>query len=412
MQNVAIIATGTAGAQAITMIFAPIITRLYGPEAFGLQGTFVALVAVLTPIAALSYPIAIVLPKEDNDAKGIAQLSTYISLTISVLVMLAIIVGGDRILALLGIEALTALVLLIPLNMLFSSWLQIAQQWLIRKKQFRITAKLAVVQALIVNCAKAGIGWFNPLGSVLIILFTFGSAFHAAMLYMAARQTGMSGGQTPQAQTRTPLLELARRHSDFPVYRAPQVFINAISQSLPVLMLAAFFGPASAGFYALGKGVLGMPTQLIGQSVADVFYPRIAEAAHKDENLTRLIIKATLALAAVGFFPSAIIVAFGPGLFGFVFGAKWIVAGEYAQWIALMSFFNFINRPAVAAVPVLDLQRGLMIYELFSTGLKLVALYIGFYVVRSDTVAVAFFSIFGALAYIVLILWVIMSSKR
>ncbi|MBU4117563.1 MAG: oligosaccharide flippase family protein, partial [Proteobacteria bacterium] len=352
VQNVAIIATGTAGAQAITMIFAPIITRLYGPEAFGLQGTFVALVAVLTPIAALSYPIAIVLPKEDNDAKGIAQLSTYISLTISVLVMLAIIVGGDRILALLGIEALTALVLLIPLNMLFSSWLQIAQQWLIRKKQFRITAKLAVVQALIVNCAKAGIGWFNPLGSVLIILFTFGSAFHAAMLYMAARQTGMSGGQTPQAQTRTPLLELARRHSDFPVYRAPQVFINAISQSLPVLMLAAFFGPASAGFYALGKGVLGMPTQLIGQSVADVFYPRIAEAAHKDENLTRLIIKATLALAAVGFFPSAIIVAFGPGLFGFVFGAKWIVAGEYAQWIALMSFFNFINRPAVAAVPV------------------------------------------------------------
>ena len=63
VRNVAIVATGTAGAQAITMAFAPIITRIYGPEAFGLLGTFMAILAVLTPVAALTYPIAIVLPR-------------------------------------------------------------------------------------------------------------------------------------------------------------------------------------------------------------------------------------------------------------------------------------------------------------------------------------------------------------
>lgn len=72
----AVVATGTAGAQAITMGFAPIITRLYGPEAFGLLGTFSAILAVLTPMAALTYPIAIVLPKDHADAKGLAKLST------------------------------------------------------------------------------------------------------------------------------------------------------------------------------------------------------------------------------------------------------------------------------------------------------------------------------------------------
>lgn len=46
VRNVAIVATGTAGAQAITMAFAPIITRLYGPEAFGLLGTFMAILAI------------------------------------------------------------------------------------------------------------------------------------------------------------------------------------------------------------------------------------------------------------------------------------------------------------------------------------------------------------------------------
>jgi len=412
VRNVAIVATGTAGAQAISMAFAPIITRLYGPESFGLLGTFMALVAVLTPIAALAYPIAIVLPKEDSDAKGIMRLSAYISLAMAVFVALALLIGGARLLTLVGAEAIAAFVLLIPLNMLFSAWLQITGQWLIRKKQFQVTAKVAVAQAIMGNSVKVGIGWFNPLAAVLIVLTTIGSAFQAAMLYLVARSADGSAFQTRQTQAKLPMLTLAKRYYDFPLYRAPQIFINAISQSLPVLMLAAFFGPAAAGFYAIGRSVLGMPAQLIGNSVGTVFYPRITEAAHKGENLTRLLLKATLVLAAVGFLPFAIVMAFGPWLFGFIFGAEWVVAGEYARWMALMLFFNFINRPAVATIPVLDLQKGLMVYEVFSTSSKLAALYIGFVLFESDKAAVAFFSVFGAIAYIILITWVMLSAKR
>jgi O-antigen/teichoic acid export membrane protein len=141
-----------------------------------------------------------------------------------------------------------------------------------------------------------------------------------------------------------------------------------------------------------------------------VFYPRITEAAHRGENLTRLIIKATFSLAAVGFIPFAVIVAFGPWLFGFVFGSEWVMAGEYARWLALMMFFFFINKPAVVAVPVLDLQKGLLFYEVFSTGSKLLAMYIGFIIFQNDIIVVALFGVFGAIAYITLISWVIFSS--
>lgn len=83
--------------------------------------------------------------------------------------------------------------------------------------------------------------------------------------------------------------ELAIKHKHFPIYRAPEVFINAVSQSLPVLMLTNFFGPVSAGFYSIGRSVLSMPSQLIGKSVGDVFYPRISEASNNGENVTNLI---------------------------------------------------------------------------------------------------------------------------
>jgi len=412
VRNVAVVASGTAGAQAIAMAFSPVITRLYCPETFGLLGTFLALVAMISPVAALSYPIAIVLPKEDSDARGIVRLSIYISLALTIIFIFAILIAGDLLMGLISAKSVAAFALLIPLNMLFLAWVEIAKQWLIRKKQFHVTAKAAVAQTLTASIAKVGIGWFYPLAAVLIILTTIGSAFHAVILYLGCRSTDRGSNLPGQPQPRTPLFELAKRYYDFPLYRTPQVFINAISQSLPVLMLAAFFGPASAGFYALCRRVLNMPTRLISGSVGNVFYPRITEATHKGENITRLIVKATLALAAIGFFPFAAIVAFGPWLFGFVFGSEWIVAGEYARWLAFMLFFNFINRPVISSVAVLGFQRGFMIYELFSTGSKLLVLYIGFYLYQNDIIAIAIFSIFGAIANFLLIVWVIRHSAK
>ncbi len=75
VRDVAVVITGTAGAQAVAIAFAPFIARLYGPEAFGLLGAFLAIVTILSPVAALTYPIAIVLPKEDAEARNIARLS-------------------------------------------------------------------------------------------------------------------------------------------------------------------------------------------------------------------------------------------------------------------------------------------------------------------------------------------------
>ena len=134
VRNVITLVAGTAPAQVVTVIFTPLVTWLYGPEAFGLLGTFTALVAVLGPIASLSYPIAIVLPDRESDAKGIVQLSFYLSLFSSAITLVFFLVGGKRLLSALGAESIGEFVLLIPLNMLFAAWVQIAQQWMIREK--------------------------------------------------------------------------------------------------------------------------------------------------------------------------------------------------------------------------------------------------------------------------------------
>ena len=124
-----------------------------------------------------------------------------------------------------------------------------------------------------------------------------------------------------------------------------------------------------------------------------------------------LIIKATGWLACIGCVPFGVVVVLGPWLFSTIFGVEWIIAGEYARWLALFFFFNFINKPSVVAVPVLGIQKGLLVYELFSTGGKVVAVMIGFYSYKSDLVAIALFSLIGTVTYAVMILWIIWKAR-
>jgi O-antigen/teichoic acid export membrane protein len=411
-RSVAVVTTGTVGAQAITIVFSPIITRIYGPDAFGLLGTFMAILSIVIPIATLGYSMAIVLSRDDRDALGLVRLSLQISFVMALTVSTILWFGGSWLITSMSIEVIGDYLFLIPVAMLFSAWVQIAHQWLIRKKEFRVIAKVAVSNSLILNFAKSGIGWFSPLAAVLIGLAAIGNLLNALQLSVSAVRRYRSSAIQPEKTAPGRIGYLAHFHRDFPLYRTPQNLINAASQSLPILMLAAFFGPAPAGFYTLGKVVMGVPSVLVGNSFADVFYPRITEAAYAGEDLRKAIINATGVLALLGIVPFGLVILVGPWLFSFVFGSEWRMAGEYGQWLALFFFSNFINKPCVSAVPVLGIQRGLLIYELFSTGGKAAGLIVGFYFFENDLWAIALFSVVGVVAYAAMMLWIIGHAAR
>lgn len=402
IRQVLVVASGTAGAQILTMLFSPLITRLYGPEAFGLLGTFQALVLVLIPAAALAYPIAVVLPKSDTEASGLMKLSLFSTLGMSILALLLLLLGGDRLLQALNMQKLGGFIYLVPLAMLFAGGLQIIKQWVIRKQLFGALARTTFTQSLLINSLKTGAGFINPLAAVLVVLATLAHCLHAMVLWF-----NLKPGQKPGG-SHLPLTQLAYHYRDFPFYRAPQQVVNALSQSTPVLFLAAFFGPAAAGFYTLTKTVMALPAALLAKSVGDVFFPRITQAVHNNEPVQKLLTKATLALAALGLVPFAVIAAFGPWLFALVFGEEWHVAGEYARWMSLWLYFAFLNRPAVAAIPALGVQGWFLFYEVSSLLLRIAAIALAYWLYNDDLLAIIAFSVAGMLLNILLItaVWV------
>jgi O-antigen/teichoic acid export membrane protein len=411
VRNVATVATGTAASQAIAMAFSPLITRLYGPEVFGLQGIFVSVVGLLSVVAALGYPVAIVLPKRDSDALGLVRLSIYIALGWALLTTLALYFFGRNLLQLLNAETIADFIYLIPVAMVISVLGSVLGQWLIRNKAFGFSAKYGVFTTLLLSVVKTGLGFLHPTAMALIVTNTAGGIVGTALTWLGWRNQTTKHILPTATQPLTGLRQLALRHRDFPLLRTPQNLINAFSQSLPMLLLASYFGASASGQYAIAISVLGVPASLIGGSVMSVFYPRINAAIQNGENARALIIKATIGMAVTGALPFLLVIVAGPFLFEVVFGEKWHTAGVYAQWLSLWLFLQYINKPAVSAIPALQLQGGLLIYEIFSTGTKLLALWLGFTVFKSDVAAIALFSAFGVVAYVWLILWVIYRSK-
>ncbi len=411
-RRIAMVASGTIGAHIINIAFAPLLTRIYGPEAFGILGAFTAILAVGIPLAALAYPIAIILPREEYIALGLARLSFFLSILIATFAVLLIWLYGDIITAAIGAQSVEQFLYLIPLGMLFASWKQIAEQWLIRKKRFGLIAKISIYHSFSINGIKVCFGWFWPIGMVLIATLIFGYALNALFLYFSARHSFKFESEKNNTTSSLSLKSLAIKYSDFPLYRSPQNIINAASQSFPVLILATFFGPLAAGYYSLATLAMAMPSALLGKAVSDVFYPHITEAAYDGHNLSRQILQIAGILFAIGIFPFGIIMFYGPEIFSFIFGSNWILAGEYARWLALFFLFNFINQPFVAAVPVLGIQRGLLFYEFYSTGGKILGFLAGYYWFASDLWSIGIFAIAGVIAYIGLMIWIYFHVKR
>jgi O-antigen/teichoic acid export membrane protein len=403
LKNIMTLMTGTIGAQMIALAITPFVTRLYGPVEFGLLGLFLAIMIVFGPISALTFPAAIVLPKKESEAKAIVFLSIITSAIISALVLIVFVFFNDSILSMFKLEGLGGAVLLIPIGMFFMSCQQICEQWLVRNKEFLALSKVTIIQSIILNGSKVVGGIFLPYGMVLITLTASGYFIHSILLYLSSSKKIHRGSE---GKDKVSLRAMAKKYSDFPIFRAPQTFLNLSSQGIPVLMLAGSFGPATAGFYTLARTIMALPTNLIGKAIGDVFYPRISEAAAKSDPIFGVFSKATISLVVVGLLPYAFVFVFGGDVFSFIFGDDWFEAGLYAAWLSIWIYTMFITSVCSNTLAVINGQKFNLIFTVIKVFFRILSIYGCLYFEYGAVKTVALFSVISAVINIVFMIFV------
>jgi len=369
LKHVTIVAGGTALSQSLLILAAPLLTRLYTPTAFGNFAVFMAILSLLLVVISLRYEMAIPLAKTTEEATHL------LNLALTLVILITLLLGGifwyinANLSHLINLKDFPNLIWLL-LGLLSAGSYQALKYFGNRHQLFHLVSLTQIGQAFSQVLLQLGLGWLS-LGSLGL-----------TMGYVIAQFIGLLGWFKPVNRLLAPLhwqatWQVAKTYQHFPRYTLWASWLNVLGWQLPALLFATYFPLTVAGWYALTMRVLAMPSALVGQAVAQVFYPQAAQLESNQEAIANLLEKVATSLLLLGLPVFGLLFIQGDFLFKLFFGADWEMAGRYAEWLAPWFMTAFISSPLSSFALVKSRQRQAFWLSVYETGLRLVALSIG-----------------------------------
>ncbi|MGN6527452.1 MAG: lipopolysaccharide biosynthesis protein [Burkholderiaceae bacterium] len=339
LRAVLTLVAGGAVAQALPLLLGPWLTRLYAPQQFGAYNVFAAVAANLAVVACGRYEFALPLVVDADNARALRALCLRVLAGVTTLSA----IGGAAWWA-SGAGAWTAW---LPASVAVLGWLSLATLWATRAHAYRALAIARVVQYGGAASAQVAAGLAGAGVAGLVIAPIAAAAAAAALLRLPLRD----GAPVPAGAWRA----LARRFKDFPLLNTPHAFMGALQDTAAVALIAAWQGPAAAGFWGLALRYLKAPATLVGGAVSQALYPRLAAHGafgsdpHAPLRVTRegraAVRRVMAGLAAIAAPLVVLLWALAPWAFERLFGPGWRGAGELARALAVYIGVHFVAAP-------------------------------------------------------------------
>jgi O-antigen/teichoic acid export membrane protein len=403
IKNIFILATGTASIQILNFALTPFITRLYSAEAFGALGLFSSIIGLMIVISALSYPIAIVFVKDEFKYKNLVSISLKLTLMIGVFLSFILFVLTRNF-----TFSFNDIFWYLCLAFLPASVAAIYSQILLREKKFKIIAYIGFAAAAVVAICKLLAGVIQPTSTALILSAILGFILSAVIMHFT-----IFGASLPLTKLKFSASEIStmKEFKQFPLYRLPHAFNAALYQLAPVVLLTSYFSLKAAGYFVLTRTVLMVPLTLLGKAVYDVAYPKLS-ADFGVKPITKFLVYTTGGLMALSSIPLIVLLFWGEELFAWVFGTDWARAGLYAGCMSFWFGFNISNRPSVAAVSILGLDKFLFLNGISSLFLCVLGFVFANFIWGTDTASILSFFSCAIISQIFLISKVYITSKK
>ena len=335
-RSAATLVTATAVAQGIGVAASPVLTRLYGPESYGVYGLWLALLAPVGPLLSLRYELAIVPAGNDEEALALARLAMRLTLAMGGALFIAILVWE---LAVPGPSWLGGTLLLLPAAATAMTVLATGAFVSNRAGDYARIGQGRVAAATVGAGVQVVGGMVLPTPLSLAAGRTLGLLSGALLNSRAIKAVGGRGECSPSRR------DIARRHRNYPLRLAPAHVMGAVAQALPIYVVGAAGGAVTSGYYALGVQVFALPSTLIAGSLGDVFRERAASSQRAIGNYRRVMMR-TLAHSV----PAGVAVAIGgamavPLLVVPVIGDEWAGAQPILQALAVAAGLSIALTP-------------------------------------------------------------------
>ena len=350
--NVLKLVSGSVIAQILGILLIPVITRLYSPEDFGVFQLFLSISGILVIFSCLSYQLAIMLPKEDEDSANILALCCILITIISGISVGIFLIFSDWIGMILNTPEISQYLVYVPLVVFLDGLFIALTYWLSRKKQFGLIATAQVVNSISGKGIQIGIGMYAASAFGLIIGLTVSYAASVVVIVRSIYE------DLPlfKKVTWDHIRNLAVRYKKFPLLTSWSLGANTLSTNIAPLLLAYYFTPEIVGYFAVANMVVFLPMGLLGSATSQVFFQKACDEKNKTGSVAHIVREIQLRLISIGMFPMFVLMIIGADLFAFVLGSQWSVAGQYAGILAPWLLFVFIASPLSTIFAVLERQ--------------------------------------------------------
>ena len=407
IRNIFVVMSGTSAAQLVTVLIAPILTRIYNPGYFGEFAFFLAVVNITVVISTLKYEQAIFLPPEEDKAFNILALSLVFVIGTSLLILLSIILLQFFTPISKSFMNEHSWIYLVPLLVFAQGTYYCFRNWVSREGFYKVISYGMIFKTIVTNAAFLVLGYFKFLSSGLIIGAILGQ--FAESILLLAIIIKKSHTLFPTIDYRE-IIKLFKRYKDFPKYSLPAEVINNFGAQNPVFVLASFYTPAIVGNYSLIQRVLGLPVKIISGSTLEVFKKKASNEKNTKGNFSSVYLKTFLMLLIIGIIPAILFWFLLPDLVPLIFGKEWAEAGLYARYLAIMFLFQFTISPLGFSLYLAEKQK----YNLYWQILLLVFTSIGLFtgvLLKQAALSILFFSVSYSLMYILYFYWGLKFSK-
>lgn len=359
-RNIFTLLLGTSAAQAIPVLASLVLTRLYTPEEFGLLAVFLSIVSLLGSIVTLRYELAILVPKQEEDAVNITILSIVSTIIGSIILLIILFLFDRQILAMLNVEQLGNWLYLIPVATLFMGLYSSLNYLATRAGIFKTISQTRVYQALsgALSQILLGIAHFGVGGLVIgATLTNFFGNLRVSMELFEKYSTEFRNARINE------VLVLAKRYSDYPKFSVPSTIFNIASIHLMSFIIPVFYSVSLLGQYSISQRILILPMKTISNSLSQVFLNEAANEIKKHNTAQKSFKNTSKKLILIGLPLYTLLFLFIKDLIIIAFGEQWQVAGEISKILIILLFFRFIVGPLSNVLNLYEKQKTILIWQ-------------------------------------------------
>tara|TARA_B100000035_G_scaffold32733_1_gene24891 strand:- start:22191 stop:23516 length:1326 start_codon:yes stop_codon:yes gene_type:complete len=336
-KNIFTLVSGSSVSQIISILFIPLLSRLYMPADFGLLAIFIALLNLFGSIINGRYEMAIFLPKSDNDAIQISRASLWISLISSIVIAVIILFLGTGFSSQISNIDYSYYFFWLPISIFFVGIANVYSSFSIRLKNFRSIANASIIRSLSCSALQAILGFYF-LGPVGLILGSVISWFLSSFYLLYKNLEHFSPLKKPEN-----VRNYLRRYKDMPLYSMPAIFFNRLSINLVNIFLPLVFSLTTIGLYSMTQRLFFLPMSLLGSSIGQALTQSAAEEKNQFGSSKKTFKQSLFLLSALS------LIIFTPlyfsldYIFGQILGNEWLQSATFAKTVYSMFVLQFIG---------------------------------------------------------------------